>query len=276
MGSADSNARPHGTWAAVHRHLQGRPAPRAQRRHIATLKDSGIQAISPTTAAPAYIIIRATSPAYGAACALIQGPVARRSRARHQRRHQALRTPAAKSEVPSGLHVLSSSSAADPGARPRRPVAPGDEYIHCTHLNDDAWRLIRDTGGRMSLSTQIEMAIGQGLPAIGGLRSITKCSHLSSDHGARAAPGLLHRRARPSRCNTCSSFSAARATSRNLPPPCLSPRRTGSPPSSAAAPNLDSKVSSLRAGKDADIVLLAAGSHQHLAARQRAACRWWN
>src|ERR1700732_252769 len=45
-------------------------------------------------------------------------------------------------------------------------LRPGDEYIHCTHLNDAAWRLIKDTGGHVSLSVQIEMAMNQGLPAI--------------------------------------------------------------------------------------------------------------
>ena len=29
-------------------------------------------------------------------------------------------------------------------------LRPGDEYIHCTHLSDTAWRLIKDTGGRIS------------------------------------------------------------------------------------------------------------------------------
>src|SRR5579871_3690340 len=31
-------------------------------------------------------------------------------------------------------------------------MRPGDEYIHCAHLNDAAWRTIKDTGGRTSHS----------------------------------------------------------------------------------------------------------------------------
>src|SRR5215470_17530229 len=42
----------------------------------------------------------------------------------------------------------------------------GDEYIHCTHLSDAAWRLIKDTGGRVSLAPPIEMAMGHGMPGI--------------------------------------------------------------------------------------------------------------
>src|SRR2546421_3945214 len=41
----------------------------------------------------------------------------------------------------------------------------GDEYLHCTGANEDAWRLIKDSGGHVSLSTQTEMAMGQGTPA---------------------------------------------------------------------------------------------------------------
>ena len=30
-------------------------------------------------------------------------------------------------------------------------LKPGDEYIHCTHMSDAAWKLIKDTGGHVSL-----------------------------------------------------------------------------------------------------------------------------
>ena len=65
--------------------------------------------------------------------------------ARRQRRHRAQR----------------SSSSAASGC-----CGEGDEYIHCTHLSDEAWRLIKDTGGQVSLSPPIEMAMGHGMPAI--------------------------------------------------------------------------------------------------------------
>jgi 5-methylthioadenosine/S-adenosylhomocysteine deaminase len=45
-------------------------------------------------------------------------------------------------------------------------LQPGDEYIHCNHLSGIAWRLIRDTGGHVSLAPPIEMAMGHGMPAI--------------------------------------------------------------------------------------------------------------
>src|SRR6266545_1580269 len=45
-------------------------------------------------------------------------------------------------------------------------LMPGDEYIHCTHLSSDAWKLIKDTGGNVSLAVPIEMAMGHGMPPI--------------------------------------------------------------------------------------------------------------
>jgi cytosine/adenosine deaminase-related metal-dependent hydrolase len=61
----------------------------------------------------------------------------------------------------------------------------GDEYIHCTHLNVDAWRLIKDTGGSTSHSPPLEMAMGHGMPSIqdavdAGLRPSLSCDHCAT------------------------------------------------------------------------------------------------
>src|SRR5262249_3220962 len=45
-------------------------------------------------------------------------------------------------------------------------LKPGDEYIHCNYLSDAAWRLIKDSGGQVSLAVPIEMAMGHGVPPI--------------------------------------------------------------------------------------------------------------
>lgn len=37
-------------------------------------------------------------------------------------------------------------------------------YVHCTNLPDEAWELIRDTGGTVSISAPIEMQMGHGIP----------------------------------------------------------------------------------------------------------------
>jgi len=58
----------------------------------------------------------------------------------------------------------------------------GDEYIHCLDLPDETWRLIRDTGGRVSLSPPIEMSMGHGKPAIQQALDHGLRPSLSSDH----------------------------------------------------------------------------------------------
>jgi 5-methylthioadenosine/S-adenosylhomocysteine deaminase len=138
-------------------------------------------------------------------------------------------------------------------------LRPGDEYIHCTHLNDDAWRLIRDTGGRISLSTQIEMAMGQGLPAIQDALDHGVRPSLSSDHGATVAQDFFTVMRSTFTLQHLQLFQRAFRGEQNLPPR-LSPRDMleFATIEGARCANLESKVGTLTPGKDADIVLLAA------------------
>ena len=138
-------------------------------------------------------------------------------------------------------------------------LRPGDEYIHCTHLNDDAWRLIRDTGGRISLSTQIEMAMGQGLPAIQDALDHGVRPSLSSDHGATVAQDFFTVMRATFTLQHLQLFQRAFKGEQNLPPR-LSPRDMleFATIEGARCANLESKVGTLTPGKDADIVLLAA------------------
>src|SRR5713101_6554252 len=61
-------------------------------------------------------------------------------------------------------------------------LRPGDEYIHCLHFPADTWRLIKDSGGHVSLSPAIEMTMGHGTPAIQEALDNGVRPSLSSDH----------------------------------------------------------------------------------------------
>src|SRR4029077_3732191 len=37
-------------------------------------------------------------------------------------------------------------------------------YIHCCTLNDTEWKLIRDTGGTISIAGYVESLMGHGIP----------------------------------------------------------------------------------------------------------------
>jgi 5-methylthioadenosine/S-adenosylhomocysteine deaminase len=45
-------------------------------------------------------------------------------------------------------------------------LRPGDEYIHCNELSSQAWKVIKDSGGVVSLAPPIEMVMGHGMPGI--------------------------------------------------------------------------------------------------------------
>src|SRR5262249_6370088 len=61
-------------------------------------------------------------------------------------------------------------------------LRPGDEYIHCLHFPAETWRLIKDSGGHVSLSPPIEMTMGHGTPAIQEALDNGVRPSLSSDH----------------------------------------------------------------------------------------------
>src|SRR4029077_13892342 len=43
-------------------------------------------------------------------------------------------------------------------------MGPDNEYIHCTRLNEDGWKRIADTGGKVSIAPAIEMQMQHGYP----------------------------------------------------------------------------------------------------------------
>jgi cytosine/adenosine deaminase-related metal-dependent hydrolase len=45
-------------------------------------------------------------------------------------------------------------------------LGPDVTYIHCTTFTDDAWRMVADSGGHVSLSCPVEMKMGHGIPPI--------------------------------------------------------------------------------------------------------------
>ena len=68
-------------------------------------------------------------------------------------------------------------------------------------MNEDAWRLIKETGGRVSQCPPLEMAMGHGFPAIQDALDHGVRPSLSTDHSATVAQdmfGVMRRRFRSS------------------------------------------------------------------------------
>jgi cytosine/adenosine deaminase-related metal-dependent hydrolase len=138
-------------------------------------------------------------------------------------------------------------------------LRPGDEYIHCLGLNDAAWRLIKDTGGRVSLCTQIDMAMGHGSPTIQDALDHGLRPSLSSDHGVEIAQDCFTIMRSTFTFQRNQLFQRARNGEQNLPPllTCRDLIEFATIEGARCA-NIDSKVGTLTPGKEADILLLTA------------------
>jgi len=135
----------------------------------------------------------------------------------------------------------------------------GDEYIHCLNLPPDIWRLIKDTGGHVSLSPAIEMTMGHGTPAIQQALDNGLAPSLGTDHAVTIASDFFTLM----RSTLIAQRYFALQSGRNgepKPPALLSCRQVleFATIEGARSANLDSRVGTLTPGKDADIVMLRA------------------
>jgi cytosine/adenosine deaminase-related metal-dependent hydrolase len=135
----------------------------------------------------------------------------------------------------------------------------GDLFIHTTHLNEAAWGVIKDTGGRVSQCPPLEMAMGHGFPAIQDALDHGVRPSLSSDHSATVAQDMF------GVMRTAFSFQRLNILQRRMRneqniPPLLTCREVleFATKEGARCANLDSKIGTLSPGKEADIVLLKA------------------
>ena len=137
-------------------------------------------------------------------------------------------------------------------------LGPDNEYIHCTQLNEANWKLIADTGGKVSIAPAIEMQMRHGMPPF----------QTALDHGIRPSLSV------DVECNmTADMFSIMRAAftlqralanqraiggEKNVPR-LLTSRDTIELATieGARVAHLDSKIGTLTPGKEADIVMLA-------------------
>jgi 5-methylthioadenosine/S-adenosylhomocysteine deaminase len=162
--------------------------------------------------------------------------------------------------VPAVLHLVGKDLSEPLLALGRAALLrPGDEYIHCLGLNDAAWRLIKDTGGRVSLCTQIDMAMGHGTPTIQDALDHGIRPSLSSDHGVEIAQDFFTIMRSTFTFQRNQLFQRVRNGEQNLPPliTCRDLLEFATIEGARCA-NLESKVGTLTPGKEADIVLLTA------------------
>jgi 5-methylthioadenosine/S-adenosylhomocysteine deaminase len=136
---------------------------------------------------------------------------------------------------------------------------PGDEYIHCLGIDDVGWRLIKETGGRVSLCPTIDKTMGHGTPTIQDALDHGFRPSLSSDHGVTITQDFFSLMRSTFTYQRLRVLQRARGGEQNLPA-LLSCRDLleFATIEGARCANLDDKVGTLAPGKDADIVMLRA------------------
>jgi cytosine/adenosine deaminase-related metal-dependent hydrolase len=138
-------------------------------------------------------------------------------------------------------------------------LRPGDEYIHCLGIDDAGWRLIKDTGGRVSLCAPIDMTMGHGTPTIQEALDHGFRPSLSSDHGVTITQDFFTLMRTTFTFQRLQVLQRGRKGEQNLPPllTCRDMLEFATIEGARCA-NIDSKVGTLTPGKDADIVMLRA------------------
>jgi 5-methylthioadenosine/S-adenosylhomocysteine deaminase len=137
-------------------------------------------------------------------------------------------------------------------------MGPDNEYVHCTQLNETVWKMIRDTGGKVSIAPAIEMQMRHGMPPL----------QTALDHGNRPSLSV------DVECNMTADMFSIMRTAFTLQRALVNERAIAGEKNvprlltcreaiematieGAKVAHLDSKIGTLTPGKEADIILLA-------------------
>jgi cytosine/adenosine deaminase-related metal-dependent hydrolase len=135
----------------------------------------------------------------------------------------------------------------------------GDLFIHTTHLNDEAWAMIKETGGRISMSPPLEMAMAHGYPATQDALDRGVRPSLSSDHGTTVAQDAFSLMRTTFNLQRLGILQRRRNKEANTPPliTCRDVLDFATLQGARCA-NLDARIGTLTPGKEADILVLRA------------------
>jgi 5-methylthioadenosine/S-adenosylhomocysteine deaminase len=130
-------------------------------------------------------------------------------------------------------------------------------YIHCCTLNDTEWKLIRDTGGTISIAGYVETLMGHGNPPIQKAIDTGIRPSLSVDVET-SVPNDFFQQMRTIFSLQKNEVWARRLAGDKNPPKFLTVREVleFATIEGARANGLERKIGSLTPGKDADIILL--------------------
>jgi 5-methylthioadenosine/S-adenosylhomocysteine deaminase len=130
-------------------------------------------------------------------------------------------------------------------------------YIHCCTLNDTEWKLIRDTGGTISIASYVETLMGHGNPPIQKAIDLGIRPSLSIDVET-SVPNDFFTQMRTVFSLQKNEVWAKRLAGDKDPPKFLTVREVleFATIEGARANGLDKKIGTLTPGKEADIIML--------------------
>src|SRR5438874_7949816 len=133
-----------------------------------------------------------------------------------------------------------------------------NEYIHCTQLSETHWRMIADTGGKVSIASAIEMQMRHGMTNFPTRLDHHIQTSLSVDVECNMTADMF------SIMRTTFTLQRALVNERSLAgeqnlPPLVTCREVieMATIAGARAAHLDHKIGTLTPGKEADIIMLA-------------------
>src|ERR1044071_3875574 len=130
-------------------------------------------------------------------------------------------------------------------------------YIHCCTLNDTEWKLIKDTGGSISIAGYVETLVGHGNPPVQKAIDPGIRPSLSVDVET-SVPNDFFQQMRTVFSLQKNEVWAKRLAGEKNPPKFLTAREVleFATIEGARANGLERKIGTLTPGKDADIILL--------------------
>jgi cytosine/adenosine deaminase-related metal-dependent hydrolase len=136
-------------------------------------------------------------------------------------------------------------------------LGPDTTYIHCCTLNDTEWKLIRDTGGTISIASYVETLMGHGHPPIQKAIDTGIRPSLSVDVET-SVPNDFFQQMRTVFSLQKNDVWAKKLAGDKNPPKFLTVREVleFATIEGARANGLERKIGTLTPGKDADVILL--------------------
>lgn len=141
-------------------------------------------------------------------------------------------------------------------------LGPDTTYIHCCYFSDDDWRLVADSGGKISIAPQIEAQMGHGWPPV--MKAV--------EHGLRpsfsidvvtTAPGDMFTQMRAAfGCERARVNAVAWEANTEVPETMLTHRQMleMATINGARVAGVEDRTGSLTPGKKADVVVIDGGA----------------